>query len=431
MSTAKQRIIVICGVNWGDEGKGRVVDYLAHDADVVCRYQGGSNAGHTVVNQLGTFKLHLVPSGIFNPDCLNILGPGMLINPEFLLKELAELEQRGVAVNNSVRVSDRATLALPIHALEDEWEEERLGKNAYGSTRTGIAPGYSDKYLKKSLLVADLFRPQALREKVAALCAWKHLTAMGVYGKDKSVLDETTLYRWLTVQAERILPMVTDTSELLDQCAKEGRKIIFEAQLGALRDVSFGIYPFVSSSCTLASFVPIGAGFFTPAKAEVVGVMKAFSTCVGTGPFVSEMAPEEANALRETSLEYGATTGRPRRIGHFDAVASAYGARLQSASHIVLTKLDSLSNRESLKICVSYTVDGQVTRRFPDTSALEVARPNYIEVEGWQEDISACRRFGDLPPQAQTYVKLIEGLVGVPITHISVGAHRDAMIVTQ
>ena len=320
-------IHVVCGVNWGDEGKGRMVDYLAHEMDVVVRYQGGNNAGHTVANDRGTFKLHLVPSGIFNPNAVNVLGPGVVIDVEALVQEIERLEQAGVGPLN-LKISDRAQITFPFHRNEDVWEEERLGKGAYGSTKRGIAPAYGDRYLKKALLMGELFYPEFLKERLRPVVEWKNAIATGVYGKPGNLtVDEA--FDWAMRHGERLKPMITNTTRLLSEAAAAGKNIMFEAQLGALRDVFYGIYPFTTSSSALAAFAPVGSGLFGDGPGEVIGVMKAFSTCVGAGPFVTEMDESQAGPLRDSSGEFGTATGRPRRLGHFDALASRFGAEIQ------------------------------------------------------------------------------------------------------
>ncbi|HEU4324031.1 MAG TPA: adenylosuccinate synthase [Roseiflexaceae bacterium] len=422
-------IEVVVGVNWGDEGKGRMVDYLAQDADVVVRYQGGSNAGHTVVNEHGTFKLHLIPSGIFNPDVVNVLGPGMVIDLEALCSELDDLRARGVVPN--IQVSDRATICFPFHRDEDVWEEERLEQaynQPFGSTRRGIAPAYGDRAVKKGIQVGDLFDTAALTERVRQLVDWKNRIAEGVYGRQDAVSFEATM-AWLERFGGQVRHLITDTSALLEEAARQDKKILFEAQLGALRDVYFGIYPYTSSSCALAAFAPIGGGLFGHPPSRVVGVMKAFSTCVGEGPFVTEINDSAvAGSLREVALEYGAATGRPRRIGYFDALASRYGATVQSATELALTKLDSLTGFGPLLICTHYELDGRRLDSFPLVSQLERCRPVYEELPGWSEDISGVRRFEDLPETARSYVLRIEELIGFRIRYVSVGPERGCLM---
>ena len=419
-------IHVVCGVNWGDEGKGRMVDYLAQEMDVVVRYQGGNNAGHTVSNSHGVFKLHLIPSGIFNPQVINVLGPGVVIDVEALVDEIDRLQAAGIGPLN-LRISDRAQITFPFHRDEDAWEEERLGKQAYGSTRRGIAPAYGDRHLKKGLLMGELFYPEFLKERLKPVVEWKNAVARGVYGKPGN-LTVDQVFDWAMHSGEKLKPMVTDTTALLAEAAQQGKRIMFEAQLGALRDVYFGIYPFTTSSCALAAFAPIGSGLFGYPPDQVVGVMKAFSTCVGAGPFVTEMDESEAGLLRETAHEYGAATGRPRRIGHFDAVASRFGAHVQGVTKLAMTKLDSLTGQRSLRICTAYRYDGVQFTTFPLNAVLESATPMYEEHAGWSEDVTGCRKFADLPAAAQRYVNRIEELVGKPIPYISVGPGREEMI---
>ncbi len=419
-------ITVLVGLQWGDEGKGRMVDYLAGNADIVARYQGGNNAGHTVVNEFGTHKLHLIPSGIFYPHVMNVLGPGMVIDLEAFSAEISELNCAGIDTGN-VKVSDRASITFPFHRLEDNLEEERLGGSAFGSTRRGIAYAYGERYMKKSILVSDLLYKDSLHAKVRNLVEWKNILFENVYGKKNAVdLKETTA--WIDKYSDVVRPFICNTTELLESATSLGKNILFEAQLGSLRDIYFGIYPFTTSSCTLASFAPIGGGLFSKRIDRIIGVMKSFSTCVGAGPFVTEMPEAEAGKMREIAFEYGASTGRPRRIGHFDAVATGYGARVQGVDEIAMTKLDSLSGQEKLLICTQYEVEGKLTSEFPVPAALEIARPRYIEMDGWNDDISHVRRFEDLPEAARNYVLKAEELVGYPVKYISVGPERESLI---
>ena len=420
-------ITVLVGLQWGDEGKGRMVDYLAGNADIVARYQGGNNAGHTVVNEFGVHKLHLIPSGIFYPDVINILGPGMVIDIEALVNELEELSTSGIDVSN-VRISDRATITFPFHRLEDNLEEERLGGSAFGSTRRGIAYAYGERYMKKSIMIGELLYPELLRKRIEGLVEWKNLFFEKVYGSDETISYENTM-KWLITYGEKIRKHICDTTELLESAASAGKNILFEAQLGSLRDIYFGIYPFTTSSSTLASFAPVGGGLFNKRIDRILGVMKSFSTCVGAGPFVTEMPEEEAGLMREIAYEYGASTGRPRRIGHFDAVASRYGARIQGVDEIAMTKLDSLSGQDKLFICTEYEINGKKTVDFPICAALENAVPKYIEMNGWKDNISGIREFKELPDEAQKYVLKIEELVGYPIKYVSVGPERESLIV--
>ncbi|CAN5583108.1 adenylosuccinate synthetase [soil metagenome] len=422
-----KQISVLVGLQWGDEGKGRMVDYFAQKVDYVVRFQGGNNAGHTVVNEFGTFKLHLIPSGIFNPNVTNVLGTGMVIDIEAFCQEVEELEKSGIDCSK-IRISERATITFPFHRLEDELEEERLGDAAFGSTKRGIAYAYGERYQKKSIQIGELLFPELLRSRVEQLVEWKNLLISGLYKSDKKVTVEETM-EWLNKYGEKVKNYICNVTELLNEAAKNGKKIMFEAQLGSLRDINYGIYPYTTSSCTLASFAPIGGGLLTKNIDSVIGVMKSFSTCVGAGPFVTMMSEAEANNLREIAFEYGASTGRARTIGHYDAVASKYGADVQGADEIAITKLDSLSGLEKLKICIAYNINGKRTKTFPLTSLLEKAVPEYIELDGWSEDITKCRKFYELPVNAQTYISKIEELIGYKINYISVGPERESLII--
>lgn len=421
-----KNISAVVGIQWGDEGKGRMIDYLAQDADMVIRYQGGNNAGHTVVNEFGTFKLHLIPSGIFNPNALNILGTGMVINIEAVADEIESLNSSGINTSN-IRISDRATLTLPYHILEDTYEEERLAGSAYGSTKRGIAPSYGDRYIKKALLVGDLLYPEYLGKRLKEVIEWKNLIFKNLYGKDGINFDET--YEWLVNFSGKISHLICDTNGLIDSYAKQSKKILFEAQLGALRDIYYGIYPFTTSSSVISSFANSGGAMFGSHIGNVIGVMKSFSTCVGAGPFVTEMEGEVSDKLREIAYEYGASTGRPRRIGHFDAVASKYGCVVQGADAIAVTKLDSLSQQDELLICSGYEHNGKVLDTFPINAVLNEVKPIYIKMPGWKTEITHIRNFDDLPEEAQRYVLKIEELVDVPIKYISVGPERESLIV--
>lgn len=418
-------IDVVVGANWGDEGKGRMVDFLAQNADFVVRYQGGTNAGHTVVNEFGEFKLHQLPSGVFNPCVINILGPGMVIDLEALCEELDEVRGKGIEPN--IRLSDRATLCFPFHKMEDGWEEERLGNKAYGSTRRGIAPAYGDRTMKKAVQVGEILYPEYLSEHLAQIVDWKLLKADRVYGhKDAFTFEQ--MMEWIESFGGRLKQYICDTSELLEAGASLKKNILFEAQLGTLRDLNFGIYPYSTSSCTLADYAAIGGGFFGHHFDRVIAVVKAFSTCVGEGPFVTLMEKEAADELRVKAKEYGAATGRPRTIGHFDALATRYGVWAQGATEVALTKLDSLSGQKTLKICTEYEYQGKPVGRFPLNAVLDEAKPLYIEMPGWEEDICGVRRFTDLPKSAQAYVLEIERLIHCNVRYVSVGPEREALI---
>jgi adenylosuccinate synthase len=418
----------IVGINWGDEGKGRVVDLLTADYDIVIRYQGGGNAGHTVINDKGKFALHLLPSGIFHEGVVNILGNGVALDPENLWKEITEVVSKGVPVTpDNLKISDRASLLLPWHRDLDALEEQRLADRKYGSTKQGIAPFYSDKYQKKTVLAGELFHPEELREHLKELMEWKNLTLTRVYGSEPYTME--MLEKWMEDWCEPIRPYVCDTGRYLKAAKAEGKSIMFEAQLGSLRDLDYGIYPYTTSSNTLAAYAPIGSGFPGATIDEVIGVVKAYSTCVGEGPFVCEWFGEEADRLREAGFEYGAKTGRPRRVGPIDLVATRYGAEMQAATEIALTKLDVLSYLDRIPVCTRYLVQGKEVDRFPFPTLLEQAKPVYEYLDGWKCDISDVRRWEDLPEQAREYVTYLERAIGRPITYVSVGPERDSIIV--
>ncbi|MBE6724605.1 MAG: adenylosuccinate synthase [Ruminococcaceae bacterium] len=417
----------IVGVNWGDEGKGRMVDLLTDHYDIVVRYQGGGNAGHTVINEYGKFALHLLPSGIFRPGVLNILGNGVALDAENLMKEIGTVREGGVSVTpDNLRVSCRASLLLPWHRQLDELEEKRLADKKYGSTKQGIAPFYADKYAKKTVLAGELLTPDKLRSHLADLLEWKNLTLTGVYGAEPCTMDE--LMEWAGTWGERLKPFLCDTGKLLDEANRAGKRILFEAQLGTLRDLDLGIYPYTTSSNTIAAYAPIGAGCPSVKLDHVVGVVKAYSTCVGEGPFTCEWFGEEAEKLREAGGEYGAKTGRPRRVGPVDVVATRYGAKMQAADAIALTKLDVLSYMDEIPVCEKYRIGGEEVDDFPLPMFLDEAEPVIRKMPGWKTDISAVRRFEDLPEAARNYVLYLEAAVGVPIRYVSVGPERDSII---
>ena len=420
-------LTAIVGVNWGDEGKGRMVDLLSEDYDVVCRYQGGNNAGHTVVNNRGKFILNLLPSGILREGVVNVMGPGMVIDIEHLNLELRQLAVLGAGPGkDGLVISDRATICMPYDKLQDGLEEDRLADRKFGSTRRGIAPVYADKYMKKALRMGDLLHPEGLKERLRDIVEWKNLTLRS-YGAEA---DAGEMYDWLMKHGEALLPRIKDTTEYLhDAIEKRGADVMFEAQLGALRDIDFGIYPYTSSSTTLAAYAPIGAGVPAHRLDCVVGIMKAYSSCVGEGPFTCEFFGEEAEKLRALGGEYGAATGRPRRVGGFDVVASRYGVRVQGATELALTKLDVLSGYGDIPVCTHYEVDGNITDSFPSGGALERAKPVYEYLPGFEGDISGCREFSELPEAARDYVKFCEDAVGCRIKYVSVGAGREQIIV--
>lgn len=418
----------IVGTNWGDEGKGRMVDLLSEDYDIVVRYQGGNNAGHTVINEKGKFVMNLMPSGICREDTVNILGPGIVIDLEHLYGEVQKLAEKGIEVTPShLKISDRATICMPYHKLMDCLEEDRLKDKKFGSTRRGISPVYADKYMKKALRMGDLLHMDVLKERLEGIIQWKNLTVEKGYEHEPVQTEE--IMQWLQKYGTFFAPFVCDTTEYLESAIKEGKSILFEAQLGALRDIDFGIYPYTSASTTLAAYAPIGAGVPFAKLDESIGIMKAYSSCVGEGPFTCEMFGEEAEALRAAGGEYGAATGRPRRVGGFDVVASRYGAKMQGCTYVALTKLDVLSYMEKIPVCVAYEIYGKRVENFPSgIEELNAAKPIYECLPGFQCDISNCRTMEELPKEAVQYIQYIEEKIGCPIRYISVGAERDAYI---
>ncbi len=418
-------LTAIVGTNWGDEGKGRMVDLLSEDYEIVCRYQGGNNAGHTVINERGKFILNLLPSGILRETTQNVMGPGMVVDLRHLCGELDALAEKGVAVTpGHLKISDRAVICMPYHPLLDVLEEERLGDRRFSSTRRGIAPVYGDKYMKKALRFGDLFSPK-LGETVRELLAWKNLL-ITAYGHEPVTPDEMMAY--LEQYGDRLKPYVCDVTEVLSQAVAAEKNILFEAQLGALRDIDYGICPYTSSSPTLAAYAPIGAGIPGARLDSVVGIMKAYSSCVGEGPFVCEMSGAEADALREAGGEYGAATGRPRRVGGFDVVASRYGAQMQGCNEIALTKLDVLAYLDEIPIVTAYEIDGIKTTRFPYGDALLRAKPVIESLPGFRCDISNARTPADLPENALRYIRYIENAVGCKIRYVSCGAERSQYV---
>lgn len=418
----------IVGINWGDEGKGRMVDLLTEDYDVVVRFQGGGNAGHTVINEKGKFALHLLPSGIFRDGVVNILGNGVALDPQNLWTEMQDVMNQGVALTpDNLKISDRASLLLPWHRDLDNLEEQRLADKKYGSTKQGIAPFYSDKYQKKTILAGELFYPDELKSHLLDLMEWKNLTLTKVYGAEGYTME--MLEEWIETSCEKIKPYICDTGAFLKQAQTDGKSILFEAQLGSLRDLDYGIYPYTTSSNTTAAYAPIGSGLPSAKIDDVIGVVKAYSTCVGEGPFVCEMFGDEAEELRKNGFEYGAKTGRPRRVGPLDIVATRYGVEVQAATEIALTKLDVLSYMDKIPVCTHYILDGKQIDRFPFPTALSHAKPVIEYFDGWKCDVSSVRKWEDLPKAAQDYVSFIEKQIGCPIKYISVGAERDSIII--
>ncbi len=417
----------ICGINWGDEGKGRMVDLLSRQFDVVCRYQGGNNAGHTVINERGKFILNLLPSGILRENVVNVLGPGMVIDIRHLNEEANRLREQGIRITpENLKISDRAVITMPYHVLMDCLEEERLADKKFGSTRRGIAPVYADKYMKKAFRIGELLNPELLYSRVKEIVEWKNLTVEKGYGHAPVSAEEIVEY--FKKYGEPLKDYVCDTGLYLNEANKAGKNIMFEAQLGALRDIDFGIYPYTSSSSTIAAYAPIGAGVPNLKLTNSIGIMKAYSSCVGEGPFTAEYFGEAAETLRAAGGEYGAATGRPRRVGPFDVVASRYGIRCQGADEIALTKLDVLSGYEEIEICTAYELDGKLVREFPFPDVLDRCKPVFEKVKGWHCDISHCKKPEDLPKEALDYVKRIEELCECKITYVSVGAEREAYV---
>ena len=417
----------IVGINWGDEGKGRMVDLLTQDYDVVVRYQGGGNAGHTVVNELGKFALHLLPSGIFRKGVVNILGNGVAMDCENLWIEMQDVMSQGVELTpENLMISDRASLLLPWHRDLDSLEEARLADKKYGSTKQGIAPFYSDKYQKKTVMAGELLYPEYLEAHLADILEWKNLTLDRVYGAKTYTLDE--IMAWIDDFGAKIRPYVRDTGAFLRKAQAEGKSILFEAQLGALRDLDYGIYPYTTSSNTIAAFAGVGSGLPSARIDEVVGVVKAYSSCVGEGPFPCEWFGEDAEKLREAGAEYGAKTGRPRRVGPIDIVATRYGVQMQSATNIALTKLDVLSYMDKIPVCTRYEINGQQTDEFPFPTLQNIAKPVIEYLDGWMCDISKITEWDKLPAAAQRYVEYVEQAIGCHIGYVSVGPERDSII---
>ena len=417
----------ICGINWGDEGKGRMVDLLSQEFDIVCRYQGGNNAGHTVINERGKFILNLLPSGILREEVVNVLGNGMVVDIKHLTQEMARLREQGIRITpENLKISDKAVITMPYHVQLDCLEEERLADKKFGSTRRGIAPVYADKYMKKAFRMGELLNTKLMYARIKDIVEWKNLTIVGGYGAKPVTVEEMIDY--FKTYGEPLKEYICDVGLYLNEANKAGKKIMFEAQLGALRDIDFGIYPYTSSSSTIAAYAPIGAGVPNLKLDRSIGIMKAYSTCVGEGPFTAEYFGEKAEALRAAGGEYGAATGRPRRVGPFDVVASRYGIRCQGADEIALTKLDVLSAFSELEICTAYELDGKIVHEFPFSDALDRCKPVFERIKGWNCDISGCRKFDELPAEAQAYVRLIEKLCECRIRYVSVGAEREEYI---
>lgn len=418
----------IVGANWGDEGKGKITDMLAETSDIIVRFQGGSNAGHTIINNYGKFALHLLPSGVFYNHTTSIIGNGVALNIPYLVKEINSLVEKGVP-KPKVLVSDRAQIIMPYHIKFDEYEEERLGKNSFGSTKSGIAPFYSDKYAKIGFQVSELFDDEILKEKIERVCIQKDVLLEHLY--HKPAIDKAELLETLHEYRDMIAPYVCDTALFIQEAIKAGKTVLLEGQLGTLKDPDFGIYPMVTSSSTLASYGAIGAGIPPYEIKDIITVVKAYSSAVGAGEFVSEIFGEEADELRRRGGdggEYGATTGRPRRMGWFDAVASRYGVRMQGATQVSLTVLDVLGYLDELPICVGYEIDGKITKDFPVTAELKKAKPVYEKLPGWKCEIKGIRKYEELPENCRKYIEFIEKELGVPVTMVSNGPGREDII---
>lgn len=419
---------VIVGANWGDEGKGKITDMFADKADIVVRFQGGANAGHTIINNYGKFALHLLPSGVCHPEIVNVIGNGVALDIPKFIKEIKSVTDKGVPAPN-ILVSDRAQIMMPYHVLLDTYEEERLADKQFGSTKSGIAPFYSDKYAKIGFQVCDLFYPDELREKLESVCEVKNLLLEHVYHKPLINVDE--LFDTLMEYKEAIAPYVADTGAFIRKSLKEGKEILLEGQLGSLKDPDHGIYPMVTSSSTLAGYGTVGAGVPVSEIKEIIAVTKAYSSAVGAGEFVSEIFGEEANQMRVhggDAGEFGATTGRPRRMGWFDCVATRYGVECQGATQVALTALDCLSYLDKIKVCVGYEIDGKVTKDFPNTHLLKKAKPVLVTLPGFKSDIRGIKEFDKLPKEARDYVLFIEKEIGTPITMVSNGPRREEII---
>lgn len=418
----------VVGANWGDEGKGKITDMLAREADIIVRFQGGANAGHTIVNDYGKFALHTLPSGVFYEHTTSIIGNGVALNIPVLFQEIKSIVERGVPMPK-ILVSDRAQMVMSYHILLDQYEEERLGGKSFGSTKSGIAPFYSDKFAKIGFQVSELFEEERLKEKVVRICEQKNVLFEHMY--HKPLLDPADILEELHSYREMVTPYVCDTSAFLWNAIKEGKNILLEGQLGSLKDPDHGIYPMVTSSSTLAAYGAIGAGIPPYEIKKIITVVKAYSSAVGAGAFVSEIFGEEADELRRRGGdggEYGATTGRPRRMGWFDCVASKYGCRLQGTTDVAFTVLDVLGYLDEIPVCTGYEIDGEITTEFPATAKLEKAKPVFEMLPGWKTDIRGIKKYEELPENCRRYIEFIEEKIGFPITLISNGPGREDII---
>ena len=424
-------LTAITGINWGDEGKGRMVDLISQEYDIVARYQGGNNAGHTVKNERGKFVLNLLPSGILRPNVVCVMGNGMVIDPHHLDGEINKLREQGISITPAnLKISDRATITMPYHVDQDGLEEARLSKTGaqFGSTKRGIAYAYGDKYMKKTLRMGDLLHlDDSVHKRLVTMVDSKNLVMEGSYNAAPISVDE--MWAWLEKYAAIFKDYICDVGQYLADADAAGKKVLFEAQLGALRDIDFGIYPYTTSSNAVAAYAPVGSGLPTAKLDDVVGVVKAYSSCVGEGPFVCEWFGEDAQKLRDAGAEYGAKTGRPRRVGPIDLVATRYGVEIQGATTIALTKLDILSYMDKIPVCAHYELDGQQTDEFPFPVCLQDAKPVIEYVDGWKCDISKVRSWDVLPENARNYVEYVERAIGCHIGYVSVGAERDSLII--
>ena len=418
----------VVGANWGDEGKGKITDMMAEKADIIVRFQGGANAGHTIVNDYGKFALHTLPSGVFYGHTTSVIGNGVALNIPLLFKEIKSITDRNVPMPK-ILVSDRAQIVMPYHILFDQYEEERLGGKSFGSTKSGIAPLYSDKYAKIGFQVSELFDEELLKEKVERICEMKNVLLEHLY--HKPAINPAELLETLHEYRDMVAPYVCDVSAFLNKALKEGKTVLLEGQLGTLKDPDHGIYPMVTSSSTLAAYGAIGAGVPPYEIKQIVTVCKAYSSAVGAGAFVSEIFGDEADELRRRGGdggEYGATTGRPRRMGWFDCVASKYGCRLQGTTDVAFTVLDVLGYLDEIPVCIGYEIDGEVTTEFPVTSKLEKAKPVLTKLPGWKCEIRGIKKYEDLPENCRKYVEFIEEQIGYPITMVSNGPGRNDII---
>lgn len=423
-------IKAIVGANWGDEGKGKITDMLAKDVDLVIRFQGGSNAGHTIINEYGRFALHLMPSGIFYDHTINMIGTGVALNIPYLIKELNSIKESN-APDPKILVSDRAQILMPYHILQDEYEEERLGNKAFGSTKSGISPFYADKYSKVGIQVSELFDDEVLEEKADKIVTLKNVLFENLYNKPG--LDKDELIKTLKEYRDMVEPYVVDTNVYINEAIKDGKNILLEGQLGSLKDTDHGIYPMVTSSSTLASFGAVSLGIAPYEIKEIVTVVKAYSSAVGAGEFVSEIHEEDqAQELRirgGDKGEFGATTGRPRRMGWLDLVATRYGVRVQGTTQVALTAIDVLGYLDEIPVCVGYEIDGQVTKDFPNTTKLKKAKPVYEYLPGWKSDVRGITNYDELPENCKNYIKYVEDYLETPIKIVSTGPKREEIII--